>query len=80
MAHSGTNGVKRMAYSTCSSIEEARNARPGHFDLAFNHAVKNRMSVPLALVMARGFSSRGYVDASCGYVHYALRIMIARIS
>ena len=49
------------------------SAKPEHFFKAFEHCLKCRMTKKQALVMARGFSKRGMVDASEGATHYALR-------
>lgn len=50
-------------------------ANAEHFFKAFEHCMKRKFSRQQAMVMSRGFSRRGLVDASEGCSHYALRML-----
>lgn len=54
------------------SNKKRTQARPEHFFKAFDLCINNRMTKNMAVVMARGFSKRGLVDAQEGCCHYAL--------
>lgn len=50
-------------------------ANAEHFFKAFEHCLKCRMTKQQAIVMSRGFSKRGFIDAAEGCAHYAMRLM-----
>jgi hypothetical protein len=49
---------------------------PDHFLKAFEHCLKCRFTKTQAMVMSKGFSKRGFIDASEGCAHYAMRLMV----
>jgi len=53
-------------------------ANAEHFFKAFEHCVNNKFTHQQAMVMCRGFSKRGFIDASEGCAHYVM-IILARI-
>jgi len=55
-------------------------ANAEHFFRAFELCLSNRFSEQQAMVMSRGFSRRGFVDASEGCTHYALRMLAGNLS
>ena len=51
-------------------------ANAEHFFKAFEHCMKCEFTRQQAMVMSRGFSRRGLIDASEGCSHYALILVI----
>ena len=52
-------------------------ANAEHFFKAFEHCMKCEFTRQQAMVMSRGFSRRGLIDASEGCSHYALMMLQA---
>ena len=50
-------------------------ANAEHFFKAFEHCLAMKMTSKQAMVMSRGFSKRGFIDADEGCCHYALMLM-----
>lgn len=50
-------------------------ANAEHFFKAFEHCMKCEFTRQQAMVMSRGFSRRGLIDASEGCSHYALMML-----
>lgn len=50
-------------------------ANAEHFFKAFEHCMKSKFTRQQAMVMSRGFSRRGLIDASEGCSHYALMML-----
>ena len=50
-------------------------ANANHFFKAFEHCLKCKMNVKQAIIMGKGFSKRGLVDASEGCIHFAMRLI-----
>lgn len=50
-------------------------ANAEHFFKAFEHCLKCKMTKHQAMIMSKGFSKRGMLDASEGCAHYAMRLM-----
>ena len=50
-------------------------ANAEHFFKAFEHCLKCKMTKQQAMVMSKGFSKRGLIDAAEGCTHYAMRLM-----
>ena len=50
-------------------------ANAEHFVTAFEHCLKCKMTKQQAMVMSKGFSKRGLIDAAEGCTHYAMRLM-----
>lgn len=55
--------------------QKARNAYPDHFDAGFNFCLNSKFTASQAMVMANGFSKRGYTDFSEGCAHYVLALI-----
>lgn len=51
-------------------------ANANHFFKAFEHCLKCKMNVKQAIIMGKGFSKRGLVDASEGCIHFAMRLIV----
>ncbi len=49
-------------------------ANAEHFFKAIEHCLKCRFTKAQAMIMSRGFSRRGFIDASEGCMHYALML------
>ncbi len=50
-------------------------ANAEHFFKAFEHCLKCKFTKQHAMVMARGFSARGLVDAAEGCAHFTMKLM-----
>ena len=49
-----------------------------HFYAAIEHAFACGFTLRQALVMSKGMLKHGLVDASAGYDHYALRVLVVQ--
>lgn len=58
-----------------TATQNARDARPDHFDAAMRHAMSllaTGMPRSFLATMARGCAKRGFTDAAAGYDHALL--------
>jgi len=61
---------------TASARGRSAHARADDFSSAFNLCLLGRMTKTQALVMAKAFSRRGFIDAEDGCMHYVMAVMI----
>jgi hypothetical protein len=56
------------------------NANSEHFFKAFEDCLKKGFTDVQARMMADGYESRGFIDASNGCMHYVLRYKMAKLN